>query len=96
MHSKLEDWKNGWFGVEIGVKPTDIDALIANLNMLREEPDQHFHLSSNYKGEGGLGDIVFYVQASGDPDNMESFGKALAPGATIPDLAPNQSADPTV
>jgi len=95
MHSKLADWKNGWFGVEIGVNRSDIDALIAKLTMLREEPDQHFHLSSDYKGTGGLGDLTFYVQSEREPDNMESSGKALAPGTTIPDPSPNQSKDPT-
>lgn len=85
MHVELEDWKNGWLGVHLGLSPEDIDALIARLLMLRAEPAQHFHLSSTYQSGGGVGDITVYVQDSSQPSNMEPVGgKALAPGATIP------------
>jgi hypothetical protein len=70
MNAKLEDWKNGWFGVDLGISRNEIDALIANLNMLKGDPDQHFHLSSDYKGAGGLGDITVSMQEPGTPDNM--------------------------
>ena len=85
MHTELEDWKNGWYGVQLGLTTKEIDVLIELLQMLKVEPDQHFHLSSAYKGSGGLGDITVYVQDSSTPSNMESIGsKALAPGDTIP------------
>jgi len=51
--------------------------------MLQEDPDQHFHLSSDYKGSGGLGDLMIYVQSPEEVSNMESTGKALAPGENI-------------
>ena len=79
MHSKLEDWKNGWFGVELGIAPDEIDRLIALLQMLKDEPDQHFHLSSDYKASGGLGDITVYVQSPDETSNMITFGKAIEP-----------------
>ena len=85
MRSKLEDWKNGWFGVELGIAPDELDRLIDLLQMLKAEPDQHFHLSSDYKGEGGLGDITIYVQAPDEVSNMMTFGKAMEPGAEIED-----------
>lgn len=84
MRSKIDDWKNGWFGVELGIKPDEIDHVISLLKMLKGEPDQHFHLTSDYKGYGGLGDITVYIQADDEISNMESSGKALAPGSTIP------------
>jgi hypothetical protein len=83
MHSTLVDWKNGWFGVQLGLKKEEIDRVIELLQMLKEEPDQHFHLSSDYKGNGGLGDIEIFVQPVDQPSNMESLGKALAPGEEI-------------
>ena len=83
MHSKLDDWKNGWFGVQLGLKREEIDRVIALLQMLKEEPDQHFHLSSDYKGNGGLGDIEVFVQPADQISNMESPGKALAPGEHV-------------
>jgi hypothetical protein len=85
MHSKLNDWKNGWFGVELGLKKKEIDRVIVLLQMLKDEPDQHFHLSSDYKGSSGLGDIEVFVQPEEQPSNMESLGKALAPGHEIDD-----------
>ena len=85
MHAELEDWKNGWYGVELGLTADEIETLIARLRMLQAEPDQHFHLSSTYRGDGGLGDILIYVQDTSEPGNMEPIGgKALGPGETLP------------
>jgi len=83
MHSKLADWKNGWFGVELGLTEEEIDHVISLLEMLKKDPDQHFHLSSDYKAAGGLGDLLVYVQAPKEVSNMESLGRALAPGEHI-------------
>ena len=90
MHTALEDWKNGWYGVHLGISADEIDILIERLRMLKAEPEQHFHLSSTYQGSGGLGDITVYVQDPSEPSNMEPIGsRALAPGETIP--APDAS-----
>jgi hypothetical protein len=84
MHTKLEDWKNGWFGVELGILPDEIDSLIGRLQMLKSDRDQHFHISSDYKGPGGVGDIMIYVQLPDGASNMESpSSRALAPGEEI-------------
>ena len=84
MHTELEDWKNGWYGVQLGITAEEIDVLIERLRMLKEEPDQHFHLTSTYKDGGGVGDITVYVQETLKPNNMEDVGgKALAPGTVI-------------
>ena len=83
MHSKIQDWKNGWFGVELGLKKEEIPQVISLLQMLQEDSDQHFHLTSDYKGGGGLGDLMVYVQPTEEISNMESTGKALAPGENI-------------
>jgi hypothetical protein len=86
MRTELEDWKNGWYGVLLGISAEEINVLIERLQMLKAEPDQHFHLRSTYEGDGGLGDITIYVQDPAEPSNMESIGgRALAPGETIPD-----------
>ena len=84
MHTKLEDWKNGWFGVELGVCPDEIDSIIERLQMLKKDHDQHFHISSDYKGSGGIGDITVYVQPADRVSNMETASsRALAPGEKI-------------
>lgn len=85
MRTELEDWKNGWYGVQLAVSAEEIDVLIARLQMLKAEPDQHFHLSSTYQGTGGLGDITVYVQGPSEASNMQSIGsRAFAPGDSIP------------
>lgn len=97
MHAKLEDWKNDWYGVQLGLTMEEIDLLIERLRMLKADPEQHFHLSSTYQGTGGLGDITIYVQAPSEPDNMESISsKAFAPGDTIstPDASNEQGLGP--
>lgn len=54
---RLEEWLVwGKFGIELG----EIERLIQSLNMLRQAPGQHFHISSDYKGNGGVGDIEIY------------------------------------
>lgn len=88
MRSKLNDWKNGWFGVELSLKKEEIDRVISLLQMLKQESDQHFHLSSDGKGSGGVGDIEISVQSPDEPSNMMTFGKAIAPGGPIPDPSP--------
>ena len=85
MHTALEDWKNGWYGVHLGISTEEIDVLIERLKMLKAEPDQHFHLSTTYEGSGGLGDIAVYVQDSSVRSNVEAIGsRAFAPGEAIP------------
>lgn len=83
MIVEMEDWKNGWFGLGIGLKPNEIDELIQLLQMIKNDHEQHFHISSEYKGEGGVGDIEVYVQEEDKEDNMIFFGKALGPGDKI-------------
>ena len=70
--------------MELGISPKEIDPLIAQLRMLKEDYDQHFHISSDYKAAGGVGDITVYVQSPDQPSNMESVSsRALAPGEDI-------------
>ena len=54
MHLKFQDWKNGWSGISIGIDPDEVDRFIELLKMIREDPNQHFHISSDYKATGGL------------------------------------------
>ena len=55
MHSKLIDWSNGWHGVELALNKKEIDHLISLLEGLKHDPDQHFHISSDYEGSGEIG-----------------------------------------
>jgi len=83
MHSKLNDWNNGWSGLELRIRAEEIDLLISLLRMIKADPEQHFHLSSNYNGAGGIGDIEISIQPPEESSNMESLGRALAPGEEV-------------
>ena len=84
MHGEIENWNNGWFGVSLGLSAAEIDRLIVLLTMIRQDPDQHFHITSDYAGTGGLGGVEIYASEANDPSNMHISGVALAPGASIP------------
>jgi len=78
MYVELEDFKTGWYGISISLRKNEIDVLIENLEQLKRDEDQHFHISSDYKGEGGVGDIEFSIHKEG-ADNMQFWGMAISP-----------------
>jgi hypothetical protein len=80
MHVKIEDWKNEWSGISIGIDPDEIGRIIELLKMIEEDPDQHFHISSVSKGTGGVGDIEVFIRSEKKKHNMNLSGRALAPG----------------
>ena len=84
MEAELEDWKNGWFGLRLAASPREIEHLISLLQGLLEDPDQHFHIGSDYKAAGGLGDIELSVKDPETPDNLFLSSMALAPGDRMP------------
>jgi len=83
MHASLEDWKNNWFGLSLELHPQEIDRLIVLLQELKVDPEQHFHIASDYKAEGGLGDIEVSVNVNAKPNNLFLSSVALAPGNEI-------------
>jgi hypothetical protein len=83
MRVNLEDWKNGWFGIELAISAPEIDCLISLLRELEADPDQHFHISSDYKAAGGVGDIQVFVKSEDATDNLFLSGTALQPGDEI-------------
>ena len=84
MHGEFKDWNNGWYGVSLGVSRAEIDRLIALLTTIRNNPDQHFHVSSDYVGSGGIGDIEVYVHDADAVNNLRMSGIALPPDDLIP------------
>jgi hypothetical protein len=83
MHAQLEDWKNGWYGLELRLSRAEIDSLTRSLELLKKDPDQHFHISSDYAGAGGIGDILICRKGDAEPDNMLIGSVALPPGTSI-------------
>jgi len=83
MHADFSDWQNGWFGLSLELTVAEIDHLIGLLQFIRDDPEQHFHITSDYQGSGGLGDIEICQMTRSLPHNMSISGLALGPGETI-------------
>ncbi len=83
MHVQIEDWKNGWSGISMGIDPDEVDRFIDLLKLIKEDSDQHFHISSDYKGVGGVGDIEIFIRSKSEEHNMTLSSHALAPGENI-------------
>jgi hypothetical protein len=56
MKVHLEDFKNTWYEISLGVKKAEIDNLIEKLHDLKGCKIDHFHITNNFEGEGGIGD----------------------------------------
>ena len=69
MQTDLEDFKTGWYGLTLGINSHEIDELILALKNLKKGKG-HFHLSSNYEGKGGIGDIELYYMTERKESNM--------------------------
>lgn len=68
MRIDLENFGTGWIGLTLGLSQKDIDELIQHLQHLRESQG-HFHLSSDFIGSEGVGDIEVYF----DEDHEENM-----------------------
>lgn len=78
MFSKLIDYDTGWIGFELALKAKDIDTLIYNLQLLKADPSQHFHISSDFAGETGVADIEIYVDEESS-ENMTLLSLPVQP-----------------
>ena len=68
MNVDLRGLGKGSYDIGVGLTSSDIDALVAGLQALKERRD-HFHLRGDYSA-GGVEDIEFYWQEHGSPSNM--------------------------
>jgi hypothetical protein len=69
--------------VQLGIHPSEIDALIQALLLIRDDSEQHFHLSSDYKASGGLGDIEVFALRDGAKHNLYLGSRAIGPGEQL-------------
>ncbi len=70
MNAIIEDFKTGWYGIELGLKLKEIDDLIERLEYLKKTRS-HFHYRSDFVGEKGIADISFAVMDDSFKDNMK-------------------------
>lgn len=67
----------------MSLSASDIDRLIALLQIIKADPDQHFHATSNFVGTGGVGQITFQVQQPDEADNLSLGGPAMGEGEFV-------------
>ncbi len=80
MIAEIEKWKEGWQGISLGLSNTEIDHFIQLLTEIRNDNDQHFHISCKRNdGDPGLGGIEIYVKSESEKDNMHFMSLALEP-----------------
>lgn len=78
MLVEIENFNTGWYGINISIRKNEIDVLIKQLKKLKDSEEQHFHISSDYEGEFGVGDIEFNLLEDGI-DNMSITDFAISP-----------------
>jgi hypothetical protein len=83
MKAGLEQWDEGWQGISLGLSNDEIDHLILLLKQIKADNDQHFHISSDFKGAPSLGGIEIYVNDQSQDDNMYFSSLAKSTGDEI-------------
>ena len=69
MNVTIENFKTGWFGLQMGIADAEIAVLIDRLQELQETRG-NFHFRSDFSGSGGVGDVEIFWAESGDENNM--------------------------
>lgn len=74
MRVDIEDFKTGWFGLGIGLRPSEIPYLIDVLTRLQDTTAErpHFHIVSKCDGPTpAVADIEFYILPDEQADNAQ-------------------------
>lgn len=74
MNVTTEKFETDWFDVIVRLSPSEIDALVANLERMKGDASYHFHIQSKFESSTpDLSNLTFY-SASGDEDaNVEMY-----------------------
>ena len=69
MNVNIQDFKTGWFGIQVGLTDSDITLLIERLQSLQQQRG-HFHFRRNdFSPTSGIADVeLFWTDQA--PQNM--------------------------
>lgn len=67
----FKNFKNTWYEITLGLKKNEIEGLIEKLRDIQNGDIDHLHISNNFEGEGGIGDIEIYLQDEEEEDNIK-------------------------
>jgi hypothetical protein len=71
MDCNIEKFESGWIGASLELSTKEIEKLIERLEYLKNNPESHFHLHSDYEGAPGIGDIEFSHTPDCRKNNMQ-------------------------
>jgi len=71
MDCSIEKFESGWTGASLELSKKEIEKLIERLEHLKNNPESHFHLFSDYEGEPEIGDIEFSHTPSCRKNNLK-------------------------
>ena len=86
MRIIVESSTDRFIGLSLVFSPGDLDRLIADLNALKAEPDQHFHLSTD-GNDGPFVDLEISLDSDGSTNAWKS-GFAVEPD--MPEKTPRK------
>ncbi len=71
MKIEMNGLNTGWFGLNICLRPEEINQLLENLIELREQSLGHFHIRSSWPEDqgDGIADIEFSIIGDGETEN---------------------------
>jgi len=79
MRIDIETFESGWHSLTWGMSTSEAKHLIANLRILIDHPAGHFHLSSDWEGAPGVGDIEVFIDDSHGAGPMKITSLAIDP-----------------
>lgn len=79
MKLTREDFETGWTEVAMGLSSHEVDRLIQMLQLIKQDPNQHFHCSSNHEDDSRIAGVDFYIKQATDSDNATIVGPAIEP-----------------
>lgn len=82
MRLDVLEHKSTFVGLSLALTPADIDVMLRQLNALKNDNSQHFHLSNNADTSSVFVDIEIGFEGPSEPSNGVGFGFAIAPTDT--------------
>ena len=82
MHVELTRWDDGKVGLSLGIGKVELKTLIARLQEIVGDPEQHFHISHVPGSACDVGDIEVYSKEV-VTSNMTVSSHALGVGQTV-------------
>jgi hypothetical protein len=79
MKIDIETFDSGWHGLAWGMSRKEAGLFIERLQVLIDDPTQHFHLSGTFEGKPGIGDVEVFIDESCESGDIQLSSLAICP-----------------